>query len=182
MVDDEFYDSLDRILSSSCSSTSASDDEGDYRRHRFQPPSSAAVAAAYEVWITEPGPVEERRRRLLQVMGLTGDTALCRGKSPIAVVNSGDVSLSVSFKEIYRQIDPFSSTALFARSRSDGAVDPSAVHRQLLLAPQNPGAMDRDGDRWCTIRNLDTGREFAVKEFGEDGMWRRLRERGSAGS
>ncbi|KAI0509968.1 hypothetical protein KFK09_010568 [Dendrobium nobile] len=176
----EFYESLDRILSSSCSSTSASDDEADHRhRHRFPPPSPAAVAAAYEVWIAEPGPVEERRRRLLQMMGLTGDKALSRGKPPIAIVNSGEIPLSVSYKEVYRRMDHFSSSILFARSRSDGDVDSSAGNRQLLVPPRSPVVIDGGDDPRCTITNLDTGREFVVKEFRDDGMWKKLREIGT---
>ncbi|PKU69294.1 WD repeat-containing protein 44-like isoform X1 [Dendrobium catenatum] len=176
----EFYESLDRILSSSCSSTSASDDEADHRhRHRFPPPSPAAVAAAYEVWIAEPGPVEERRRRLLQMMGLTGDKALSRGKPPIAIVNSAEIPLSVSYKEVYRRMDQFSSSILFSRSRSDGDVDSSAGNRQLLVPPRSPVVLDVGDDPRCTIRNLDTGREFVVKEFRDDGMWKNLREIGT---
>ncbi|KAL0913542.1 hypothetical protein M5K25_017007 [Dendrobium thyrsiflorum] len=193
--EEEFYESLDRIFSSSCSSTSASDDDTDhYHRHRFPPP----AAAAYEVWITDPAPVEERRRRLLQLMGLTGDPALSRAKTPISNSGEDDFSRrrngdcveaprSASYKAVYRRIDPFSSSALFTRSRSDGTVDPVAVHRQLRFAPSfRPAASDGSGrveddydDPRCTIRNLDTGREFVVKEFREDGMWNKLREVGT---
>ncbi|KAK8964325.1 hypothetical protein KSP40_PGU016585 [Platanthera guangdongensis] len=212
--EEEFYESLDRILSSSCSSTSASDDESDhYHGHRF-PPLPLAAAAAYEVWITEPAPVEERRSRLLQMMGLTGDASLSRGKSPVATVSLGgadgcgrrivdgeEFSLPVSYKAVHRLMDPFSSSALFARSRSDGTIDPATVHRQLCLAPSfgsltenRPpvvrrsiasdgacgwGVEDGVDDPRCTIRNLDTGREFVVKEFREDGMWEKLREIGT---
>ncbi|KAH0456975.1 hypothetical protein IEQ34_014882 [Dendrobium chrysotoxum] len=193
--EEEFYESLDRIFSSSCSSTSASDDDTDhYHRHRFPPP----AAAAYEVWITDPAPVEERRRRLLQLMGLTGDPALSRAKTPISKSGEDDFSRrrsgdcveaprSASYKAVYRRIDPFSSPTLFTRSRSDGTVDPIAVHRQLRFAPSfRPAASDGSGrveddydDPRCTIRNLDTGREFVVKEFREDGMWNKLREVGT---
>ncbi|PKA53223.1 Katanin p80 WD40 repeat-containing subunit B1 like [Apostasia shenzhenica] len=196
--DEEFYESLDRLLSSSCSSTSASDDDADHyhRRHRFQPP----AAEAYEVWITEPGPVEERRRRLLQMMGLTGDPALARAKSPLWDGEGGEVARSISYKALYRRIDPFSSAALFARSRSDSAVDHGGVYRHHPLAPsfapsepihplsvqrfmpfdggeKKESAVTDDGDDLCcTIRNLDTGKEFVVKEIREDGMWNKLRE------
>lgn len=33
--------------------------------------------------------------------------------------------------------------------------------------------------RLCTIKNLDNGKEFVVNEFGEDGMWNKLREVGT---
>ncbi|XP_020574547.1 WD repeat-containing protein 44-like [Phalaenopsis equestris] len=194
--EEEFYESLDRIFSSSCSSTSASDDDTDYYHcHRFSPP----AAAAYEVWITDPAPVEERRRRLLQMLGLTGDPALSRSKSPIS--NSGEddfdrwkngdcgeAARSASYKAVYQRIDPFSSSALFTRSRSDGTVDSITVQRQLRFSPSiwpvvSDGIVrdedDDDDDPRCTIRNLDTGRKFVVKEFREDGMWNKLREVGT---
>nr|QEX51137.1 WD repeat-containing protein 44-like isoform X2 [Cymbidium ensifolium] len=194
--EEEFYESLDRIFSSSCSSTSASDDDTDhYHRHRSPP----LAAAAYEIWITDPAPVEERRRRLLQMMGLSGDPALSRTRTPIS--NSGEDDFirrrngdceeaprSASYKAVYRRIDPFSSSALFTRSRSDGTVNPVTVHRQLRFSPSILSAAsdgsgrvedDDDDDPRCTIRNLDTGREFVVKEFREDGMWNKLREVGT---
>jgi WD repeat-containing protein 44 len=63
----EFYESLDRILSSSCSSTS--DDDADHRRRRRHH-HNLPHASAYDVWISEPTSVEERRRLLLQRFGL----------------------------------------------------------------------------------------------------------------
>ncbi|KAL9270407.1 WD repeat-containing protein, partial [Drosera capensis] len=42
---------------------------------------------------------------------------------------------------------------------------------------------DRDeedaGERMCTIKNLDNGKEFVVNEVREDGMWKKLREVGT---
>ncbi|KAK4369148.1 hypothetical protein RND71_012940 [Anisodus tanguticus] len=69
--DERFHDSLDRLLSStntSCSSSPSSDNEEDLKdlNFNFGPPS-------YDVWISEPGSVEERRIRLLSQMGLTRD-------------------------------------------------------------------------------------------------------------
>jgi WD repeat-containing protein 44 len=71
--DEEFYESLDRILSSSCSSTSASDDDADHRRRRRHHHHSLPHASAYDVWISEPTSVEERRRLLLQRLGLAAE-------------------------------------------------------------------------------------------------------------
>lgn len=36
-----------------------------------------------------------------------------------------------------------------------------------------------DASQLCTIKNLDNGKEFVVNEFGEDGMWNKLREVGT---
>lgn len=91
-----FFESLDRILSSPPSSSSlSSDNDGEGIRSPFIPfpdyapsassstdqnPSMAAVSM-YHIWITEPAPVEERRKRLLYQMGLSGDKTLSRLKS-----------------------------------------------------------------------------------------------------
>lgn len=87
--DECFYESLDRIVgSSSCScSTSNSDDDSDpssspnyASRKRFQTPKFPMGAYKYDVWISEPSSVSDRRSRLLREMGLSGDPALSRAK------------------------------------------------------------------------------------------------------
>ncbi|KAL9236399.1 hypothetical protein vseg_011076 [Gypsophila vaccaria] len=104
--DDRFYESLDRILSSSNSSTSNSDDENDavlsklnhrhHHRHRrlTSPPSSAAVPTAgvadnYDVWISTESfsrsSVDDRRDRLLKVLGLSSDAVLARRRTDRSV-------------------------------------------------------------------------------------------------
>ncbi|KAH6764299.1 Transducin/WD40 repeat-like superfamily protein [Perilla frutescens var. hirtella] len=96
--DDEerFHDSLDRLLSSSntsCScSPSASEPEED-----FDPDSNSCsdyndpvpkfpkgVSRNYDVWISQPASVEERRIRLLHQMGLTRDPALLRHRPSLS--------------------------------------------------------------------------------------------------
>lgn len=89
--DECFYESLDRIVgSSSCScSTSNSDDDADSDpssspnyapRKRFTTPKFPMGAFKYDVWISEPSSVSDRRSRLLREMGLSGDPALSRAK------------------------------------------------------------------------------------------------------
>ena len=166
-----FYESRDRVLSSSCSS--ASDDDGDHaqrrRRDDGHPP-----APALEVWTSEPAPVQERRRRLLNMMGLNGDP------SSLARLEMGR---SVSYDgPIIRPAPPVSP---MSRSRSDGAVPAPATKPPLgarlsrrtssgsseAAAPEGGG--DDEADPRCLIRNLDDGTEFVVKEESE------LRERGT---
>ncbi|KAG1355154.1 WD repeat-containing protein 44-like [Cocos nucifera] len=153
--EEKFYEPLDRILSSSCSSTSASDDDDAdphhhrRRRHhhlpRFPPPSSVSL----DVWISEPASVEVRRRRLLQQLGLAGDPALARRKSPAAGdpdgpagevgIREGDIGRSVSCDGLCHCPGSSSSAVTaasgpaIARSRSDGSVDPGPVYNQLQL-------------------------------------------------
>ncbi|KAK6132761.1 hypothetical protein DH2020_033489 [Rehmannia glutinosa] len=83
--DDEeecFHDSLDRLLSSSntscsCSpSTSDTEDDSDY--NGSVPKFPMGVSRNYDVWISQPSSVEERRLRLLRQMGLTRDPSLLR--------------------------------------------------------------------------------------------------------
>ncbi|KAJ4746909.1 Transducin/WD40 repeat-like superfamily protein [Rhynchospora pubera] len=189
---EEFYESLDRILSSSCSSTSASSDDdsappGPHRRthshhHRRSSPPSL------DVWIAEPAPVEERRRRLLEQLGLSHDPSLTR-HTGLSVLGSGrdpEMGRSVSH-ETYRSSP---SVVSIARSRSDSSVDPASsitvnsppVYQskpplvvQLRSASndsievvdefrERTGGEDHEDESKCLIKDLDNGTEFVVKE------------------
>ncbi|XP_074581531.1 uncharacterized protein LOC141838043 [Curcuma longa] len=203
-----YYESLDRVLSSSSSSTSASDDDADHRHHRrslrgasLLPP----LSSSYDVWISEPSSVEERRNRLLLQMGLGGDPALAlaRPKSPSRdaagsrTVEQEVGPSAVSFPDSLR-----SDVAVIVRSRSDGSVDPNCVRserterislgsgpatdkpplvgRSWSLTAAKCGGLEGGGlQQPCTIRNLDDGREFVVKEMRQDGMWNKLKEVGT---
>ncbi|GAB2258025.1 hypothetical protein Droror1_Dr00014185 [Drosera rotundifolia] len=90
--EERFYESLDRILSSSNPSTSGSDSDPDdnssssrnHRRHRSRNSVTRTGfpvdTRSYGAWITESFAcsVEQRRDRLLQALGLGGDVALSR--------------------------------------------------------------------------------------------------------
>ncbi|WOL07201.1 WD repeat-containing protein 44-like [Canna indica] len=203
--EEEFYESLDRILSS-CStsaSASASDDESSTLGHRRRagrlrlPP-----LRSLDVWFSEPASVEERRRRLLRHLGLAGDPALSRPRRPDACgapVLSRDPGLGRSAPSAGFLPNPVSSAGV-DRSRFDGSAVPGSGNKTLFRHHQVPtkppldarfGALDlsdahrrvdREGardDPRCLIRNLDNGREFVVKDFRDDGMWSRLREVGT---
>ncbi|KAM0847051.1 hypothetical protein ACQ4PT_055265 [Festuca glaucescens] len=152
-----FYESRDRVLSSSGSSTSASDDDGDdppHRRRRDGHP--AAAAAALDVWTSEPAPVQERRRRLLHMMGLDGDpSSLARLEMGRSASYDGPVRPAAS---------PMS------RSRSDGAAPASAAKPPLgarsrrTSSGSSEAATPEEADPRCLIRNLDDGSEFVVEE------------------
>ncbi|KAK9674055.1 hypothetical protein RND81_12G208100 [Saponaria officinalis] len=97
--EEKFYESLDRILSSSNSSTSNSEDENDTilpslnhrRRHGKlnSPAPTVAVAENYDVWISTESfsrsSVDDRRDRLLEVLGLSSDAVLARRKTDRSV-------------------------------------------------------------------------------------------------
>jgi WD repeat-containing protein 44 len=150
--EDEFYESLDRILSSSCSSASASDDDADHRRrrsrrhhllhqHQHQP-----LSSAYDVWISEPTSVEERRRLLLQRLGLASDPPPRRSPSPLAST-------------------PASPPAPPEEPRSGGGLGSPPLTRN----PSSSG-----GEQQCRIRNLDDGTEFEVGEVHEEEVVREV--------
>ncbi|XP_066343295.1 uncharacterized protein [Miscanthus floridulus] len=154
-----FYESRDRVLSSSCSSTSASDDDDNDRprRRRDGAASASAAAAALDVWTFAPAPVQERRRKLLQMMGLAGDPALARLEMGRSVSYDGPVRPA--------PVSPIS------RSRSDGAVPVSATKpplggrsRQASSGSSEAMPEGEETDPRCLIRNLDDGSEFVVKE------------------
>ncbi|KAL6911880.1 hypothetical protein ACP4OV_000685 [Aristida adscensionis] len=153
-----FYESLDRILSSSGSSTSASDDDDgaapDRPRRRRGGCDAPAAAAALDLWTSQPAPIEERRRRLLQMMGLAGDPSLARFAAG-------------------RSAGHDAAASPVARSRSDGAALGSAAKPPLggggRLRSSSSDAVDAaleavEEDPRCLIRNLDDGSEFAVRE------------------
>ncbi|KAL6634814.1 hypothetical protein ACP70R_027485 [Stipagrostis hirtigluma subsp. patula] len=160
-----FYESLDRILSSSGSSTSASDDDdgGRPRRRRgggcdAPAAAAAAAAAALDLWTSQPAPIEERRRRLLQLMGLAEDPSLSR---------------SVAGRSADPDVVPSLQASPVARSRSDGASLGSAAKPPLRgsgrLRSSSSDAGDAaleaiEEDPRCLIRNLDDGSEFVVRE------------------
>ncbi|XP_062226239.1 uncharacterized protein LOC133924630 [Phragmites australis] len=153
--DEVFYESRDRVLSSSCSSTSASDDDDHPRPRRDE--AASAAAAALDVWTSEPAPVQERRRRLLQMLGRDGDPSLARL----------EMGQSTSYDEPGRP----AAVSPVSRSRSDGAVPVSATKpplgsrsRQASSGSSEATPEGEETDLRCLIRNLDDGSEFVVKE------------------
>ncbi|XP_052178371.1 uncharacterized protein LOC127792078 [Diospyros lotus] len=136
--DDEerFYESLDRLLSSasSCSSSSAeADDDIDNDLARDHPNCFNSASPSYDVWISEPSSVEERRARLLQRMGLTRDPLLSRHTSspPSSADRArGEFAKSASADHLNGTQRPpqvsssTDSSPGMARSKSDGANRP----------------------------------------------------------
>ncbi|PON33966.1 Coatomer beta subunit [Parasponia andersonii] len=133
--DEYFYESLDRIVSSSCScSTSNSDSDENpspspnpnrssgssaaspnYASHQHFPvPKFPMGISHYDIWISEPSSVSERRLRLLREMGLSGDPALSRAKPE-------EFGRSVSSDRLTRQEQSGGGAVTgMVRSKSDG--------------------------------------------------------------
>lgn len=160
--DECFYESLDRIVSSSCScSTSNSDSEDNdvdndpspnpnhnsnsdspnYASDRpFPIPKFPMGVAKYDIWISEPSSVSERRSRLLREMGLSGDPALSRAKpgdDDHRVKSSGEFGRSASSDSLSRQEHGGGGVSGMVRSKSDGGdqcYGPSAVCSPSILS------------------------------------------------
>ncbi|KAJ9182869.1 hypothetical protein P3X46_006816 [Hevea brasiliensis] len=131
--DEHFYESLDRIASSSCScsvsnsdsdpdrnpthSNSSSNSPGNIVDHPFPLPKFPLGVSKYDVWISEPASVSERRQRLLHQMGLSSDLSLSRAKP------EGDFNFnrSVSSDHLSREGAGPSTSGGIVRSKSDGA-------------------------------------------------------------
>ncbi|CAN4102872.1 unnamed protein product [Withania somnifera] len=99
--DERFHDSLDRLLSStntSCSSSPSSDnEEEDLGSPNYGvldplpvPRFPNDVSNNYDVWISEPSSVEERRVRLLSQMGLVRDSSLLRHRPSLSQSAAAD--------------------------------------------------------------------------------------------
>ncbi|XP_059283198.1 uncharacterized protein LOC132036826 [Lycium ferocissimum] len=266
--EEEFHDSLDRLLSStntSCSSSPPSDNEEDDLKDlnfNFGPPS-------YDVWISEPSSVEERRIRLLSQMGLTRDPTRHRpslsysaaadydasdrpegifGRSVSAnhlkcgegisdsIINSEISSVCgmgrsksdsdrnssnnccCSSNSVHKDTEIVSMNSTFLSSVQvnkangvglDGIVVNNNRNRSKSLcedllcngngSPKKPPTgktktdvhnneveerLESNGDlgieeQVCTIKSLDDGKEFVVKEIKEDGTLKKVKEVGT---
>lgn len=275
--EDCFHDSLDRILSStnsSCSPSSSSEEEDydvvhspisnpNYARNRSLPKFPLGVLQNYDVWISQPSSVQERRTRLLRHLGLARDSKFSRS------VPSDHGEIQLNNHDNHTNIAA-SSNAEMLRSKSDNAtekctsndicdgsvcclpeilsIDSSAVVAHDLVgcrgtfvnkhhnrscsgsvslpvgngstvSPNKPplgkhtrvdsartslnsncisivvrenggGEREREGegdsdvigivsDPACTIKNLDTGKEFVVNEVRGDGSWEKVKEVGT---
>lgn len=153
--DERFYESLDRLLSSasSCTCSSSSGEEEDEDDDEERDPNSVSLNYApdllatvprfpmglynnYDVWISEPSSIEERRMRLFTQMGLIRDPALSPRKTTLSStaqeeggsVCRGDFSRSASYDQSSCsqqcvEASSSSSTRVIVRSKSDGSTD-----------------------------------------------------------
>jgi hypothetical protein len=123
---DCFYESLDRIVSSSCSCSNSNSDNDDNDAVSCASPNYGSVpkfptavssSNKYDVWISEPSSVSERRFRLLSQMGLSNDPSLSRARPTTRDFGfGGDFGRSASSDRLTNL--PAASTIV--RSKSDG--------------------------------------------------------------
>lgn len=153
--DECFYESLDRLVTSSsnsCTTSSSSDSEPDNTNHNPDSPNyefrvpkfPMGVSTKYDVWISEPVSVSERRSRLLREMGLSHDRALARAKPGCEVedggMGNGDFGRSASTDQLTKQDQVCSSSSSNIR---DGAVSVTIVRSKSDGAKSSSGR-DRD--------------------------------------
>ncbi|KAL4271216.1 hypothetical protein GQ457_13G003330 [Hibiscus cannabinus] len=257
-----FYESLDRIASSnscSCSNSTSPSSDSDSdpitrssnARHPFPVPKFPMAVSKFDIWISEPASVSERRSRLLREMGLSRDRGLSRkrpgsetevgpGRETGAVDAGGrgpeferrSVSSDRLVKKELEGQDRSSSGIV--RSKSNGDCNELSVSSSILsvglsfvnnnnnntecdrinVAASNLRTCESNGsmcnkpptgrssksmngelesksfdvgeallenpsEQVCTIKNLDNGKEFVVKEVREDGTWNKLKEVGT---
>ncbi|KAL7589243.1 hypothetical protein Lser_V15G38686 [Lactuca serriola] len=188
--------------------SSSSDEEFDDSRMSF---SSAAdygdlaeiQTGEYDMWMAAPESITDRRRRLLEDMGLNSNKDLLAGLgSPItkaslrpmqSTKSKASSEKELSAKDDQRQ-DPFEGLyGTLLRSMSDGGIDTSFMDTQrrkdemigsipkehltrtrTLATNHNPQAGQMESN--FLIKNLDNGKEFEVKECHNEGNWNKLRD------
>ncbi|OMO97188.1 hypothetical protein COLO4_14814 [Corchorus olitorius] len=118
-VDDEFFESCDRLSTAvplDLASSGSDDDDEDYddcrisfasavssahRTSNFRGFTATNTAAAgmspdYDIWMASPGSIKERRQRLFQGMGLSSNKELLSFKSK--KIPNGFASVSASLR------------------------------------------------------------------------------------
>ncbi|KAH8506160.1 hypothetical protein H0E87_013114 [Populus deltoides] len=259
--DDRFFETYDRLSSvvpiDLNSSGSDEDDDFDDTRMSFasaisslstsefrnyaaaaatlSPKYSASVSPDYDIWMAAPGSITERRKRLLQGMGLNSNKELLKMASKglmrdvtnkNIVVIDGDNSSTIDHDHIGDSKQEASPSlplpVLLVRSRSDGDIESFSVDRKrkeellgliskqrltrtssMIIVSHGRIFPSQDSNRlspkdarrerpvahssaltsiisnsrfgaFFLIKNLDTGKEFIVNEYDQDGMWNRL--------
>lgn len=246
--DDEFFDSS-RMSFARGASIRATSIKRIYSIAPVKNTDSAAARPAYDMWIAEPGDVNERRKRLLQGMGLVSNKDLLRIATSKVVRtvsikpdSSAEPAAQVSTAAAVESSPPHDQESkpklqavplraiVLVRSRSDGDIDvfsnktkqrkletigpvsknkltrtlsgklspgtggacqltgairllPEADHKNSSApqAAKNGGVSqcvvsDAAIGSFFLIKNLDTGSDFIVNEFNEQGMWNKLND------
>lgn len=254
--DDRFFESFDRISSAvplDLASSGSEDDEGfeDSRLSFVSCISSKSYASIdnfrdldaagnsfpmledYGMWMAEPGDIKERRKRLLQGMGLSSNKnllkiasakivrAISRKNDSAQVPTVKPESSTPPSKDEPKQETPDSTPILLVRSRSDGDIEMFSAdtkkRKEELIGPVSKQRLTRTSSvliaahsglhpyanpvkvspqkmtcrssysgllssifpeggfgSFFLIKNLDTGKEFIVKESNKQGMWNKL--------
>ncbi|KAJ4842682.1 hypothetical protein Tsubulata_014904 [Turnera subulata] len=262
--DDNFFETYDRLSTAVPTdlASSGSDEDEDYDDSRmsfssavssvptaeFRSYAAAAAAAAamspdYDIWMAAPGSITERRKRLLQGMGLGSTKEAIRNsiKEMNRVISRRPVNGEAAppppppraVSHVDRDLKPEPSPlplpspsplkVMLVHSRSEGEIEMFSVDRKRkeeILGAVSKQRLTRTSSminmshaRICTfpesvrsvspkdstggqsvrhgrhltsvisntrfgsfflIKNLDTGKEFIVNEYDQDGMWNKV--------
>ncbi|KAF3540280.1 hypothetical protein F2Q69_00018277 [Brassica cretica] len=230
--DDHFFESSNRISTVvPVDLASSSDEEGEFDDCRISfsrpPPPEPNMSPDYDIWMSAPGSITERRRKLLNGMGIDSKRSML-GAISIQRVSNNPVTAREAVTEVNKETPPpevvqqfHRSSVMIVRSRSDSDIDiesssaekkrkdemlgktsksrltrtASAAGRACPHSTQTQSSPSRETNgraqaqraamlssaisntqfsAFFLIKNLDTGKEFVVKEYGENGMWNRL--------
>lgn len=143
--EEHFYESLDRITSSSSCSCSNSDDEPEDAAldsnfaslKKLRVPKFPKSVARYDVWISEPSSVLERRSRLLQEMGLGARPALSLAGTE---KDAGQVDFARSVSSHCLKGQENGGNSVFCRSKSEASSDRKAASGDQCKGTGSPVA------------------------------------------
>ncbi|KAK3445260.1 hypothetical protein EUGRSUZ_A01259 [Eucalyptus grandis] len=183
--DDRFFESRDRL---SCaialdlaSSNSDDDDDEDFEDSRISFASAVSGASAerfrslsgirastsmsqdYEIWISQPGSISERRKRLFQGMGLSNKDLLRLASAEFKTVASKKVGSQKSSSLIVNNDNPSDeqkkgnascihlAPVILVRSRSDGDIDfpPIAKRKEEFFGATSKQRLTRTSSTLC---------------------------------
>ncbi|KAK4277870.1 hypothetical protein QN277_015799 [Acacia crassicarpa] len=159
--DECFYESHDRLVSSSCScSTSNSDDDNNSNSNSpnydsnqpFPIPKFPVAMSKFDIWISEPSSVLARRTRLLHAMGLSGDPSLSRGKPASAAdlreMDNGEFERSASSNHLSRDSSVFAQSHDRCNKSSFCSSSILSIHP---VAPENGSLVNE----WYLLEKAD---------------------------
>lgn len=245
--DDRFFESIERMSCAMPEDLASSSDDEDFEDSRMSFASvvssakhdefrtfatSSPMTPEYDIWMAAPGSIKERRKRLLEGMGLNSGKQFQRLQSKEfqrevsrKLLENAQISQpgTVGSPEVVDQKQDASSQTplpiVLVRSRSDGDIDTFSISRTRkddLLGNVSKQRLTRtysmimgSSARMCSypesirvpnecsqpighgsalstvfsnnrlgafflIKNLDTGKEFIVNGYDQDGMWNRL--------
>ncbi|XP_022972781.1 uncharacterized protein LOC111471287 [Cucurbita maxima] len=232
--DDRFFESMERMSCAMPEDLASSSDDDDFEDSRMSFASVVSTAKheefrafamtsqmtpEYDIWMATPGSIKERRKRLLEGMGLNSGKQFQRIQSKAlqreisrkllanVEISQPETTTVVSPENVDQKQEPPETPLpiVLVRSRSHGERGTFTISRErnddlIKNVPRQslrrtystimassarirnyPDAITVSSNE-CgqssgavfVIKNLDTGKEFIVNEYDQDGMWNRL--------
>lgn len=191
--DEQFFESLEEMVSPSDSGSEAADNETGCR--------NADARSKYEIWKRAPSSIQERRQRFLVRMGLANPSELGNQVNSTSAESTCSTETANSPNGIERLRENSGAVLRTAGSSGrkthcknviniglrEGSVRSSSSSNGTPDVGEDNGEFggaifSRSNTTWecmCKIKNLDSGKEFVVDELGQDGLWNKLREVGT---